>query len=383
MSFITDITDDKVKIKTLNIIDSFDLNHKSEVRIESGQWIKDLGISNDAIGFDTRCLREAGRGIWNIGYDTPVETREEFVSFVDNICSSFTYDNAVAAPFIICDLIPKKAQHHEFIISIVTGNGNLQEYYSKFINGITSMYFSLLAKYYIALKTSDVSFRSTDLEDYITLLELGICWKFTTKIANFISLYTCGLNSSFKSIIISAIGNPENLDELTLIKSLKCNNSDVKAVCDQMILSYKNEVDTDKYNSRKIFVFSSECSMPLNDDIRKKIIGVFERYTELFIRNLFDTPRAVSFILDSTDLLYLQYEFPEYDHLVIGCDGQIINVLKKDNEYFIVVKTKQNDDLSDDYTVCGVNITTGDKIIEFGKPTTTYTLVNDIDTSEN
>lgn len=383
MSFITDITDDKVKIKTLNIIDSFDLNHKSEIRAESAQWIRDLGISEDAVGFDTRYLKEAGKGIWDIGYDTPVETRDEFVSFVDNVCSSFTYDNAVAAPFIICDLIPKKAQHYEFIVSITTGNGNLQKYYSKFINGIASMYFSLLAKYYIALKTSDVSFRSSDLEDYVTLIKLGIAWKFTTKLADFVSLYTCGLNSSFKSIIISAIGNPGNLNELILIKSLKCNNSDVKAVCDQMILSYKNEVDTDKYNSRKIFVFSSECSMPLNDDIRKKIIDVFERYTESFIRSLFDTPRTISFILDSNDLLYLQYEFPEYNHLVIGCDNRIINTLKKDNEYYIVVKTVQNADLPDDYTICGVNVTTGDEIIEFGKPTTTYTLVNDIDTSEN
>ena len=383
MSFITDITDDKVKVKTLNIIDSFDLNHKSEIRVESGQWIKELGISEDAIGFDTRCLREAGKEIWDIGYDTPVETRREFVNFVDNVCSSFTYDNPAAAPFIICDLIPKKAQHHEFIVSITTGNGNLQKYYSKFINGITSMYFSLLAKYYIALKTSDVSFRSTDLEDYITLLKLGIAWKFTTKSAGFISLYICGLNASFKSIIVSAVGNPGNLNELALIKSLKCNNSDVKAVCDQMILSYKNEVDIDKYNSRKIFVFFSECQMPLNNDIQKKIIGVFERYTESFIRSLFDTPRTVSFILDSNDLLYLQYEFPEYAHLVIGCDGQIINVLKKDNEYFIVVKTVPNDGLPSDYTICGVNVTTGDKIIEFGKPTTTYTLVNDINTSEN
>lgn len=383
MSFITDITDDKVKVKTLNIIDSFDLNHKSEIRVESGQWIKELGISEDAIGFDTRCLREVGKGIWDIGYDTPVETRKEFVNFVDNVCSSFTYDNPAAAPFIICDLIPKKAQHHEFIVSITTGNGNLQKYYSKFINGITSMYFSLLVKYYIALKTSDVSFRNTDLEDYITLLKLGIAWKFTTKSSGFISLYICGLNATFKSIIVSAVGNPGNLNELALIKSLKCNNSDVKAVCDQMILSYKNEVDIDKYNSRKIFVFSSKCSMPLNDDIRKKIIDVFERYTESFIRSLFDTPRTISFILDSNDLLYLQYEFPEYNHLVIGCDNRIINTLKKDNEYYIVVKTVQNADLPDDYTICGVNVTTGYKIIEFGKPTTTYTLVNDIDTSEN
>ena len=44
-----------------------------------------------------------------------------------------------------------------------------------------------------------------------------------------------------------------------------------------MALSYKLEIEPDKYNDRKVFVFSSECSVPLNNDVKEKITEALEK----------------------------------------------------------------------------------------------------------